>query len=101
MKKDGEVALEIHDGSEPLRYSGKKHALIRYFFFLQESTTYQVEKAGNKSLLHIYNVCITDVSAVIILIIKNIILLVSKQVKGQEAQLYSLTTDYRSWKAIT
>ena len=70
----------------------------------QELTTYQVEKkkTGNKSLLHIYNVCFFTlqmcqaVKAIIILIIKNTILLVSKQVKGQEAQLYfvSQVTDY-------
>ena len=63
MEKD-EVALEIRDGSEVLRYSGKDCALIIYLFiylrisffffflfsfFFQESTTYQVEKTGNKS----------------------------------------------------
>ena len=37
MKKD-EVALEIRDGSEALRYSGKKRALIRLFIYLDYIT---------------------------------------------------------------
>ena len=47
MEKD-EVALEIRDDSEALRYSGKDRTLIIYLrvFSFLELTTYQVE---NKS----------------------------------------------------